>query len=124
MACNEVMAEVEQSCREREVPMLGREKAEYLARLIAEKRPRLVVECGTAAGYSGLWILKTLSENGGGRLITLERDLSRVEEARHAFERAGFADRVEQIVGETWTSSCWTTVMRTTSPASRASKIA
>ncbi|MBW3623710.1 MAG: class I SAM-dependent methyltransferase [Armatimonadetes bacterium] len=99
-AWDEVMAEVEQACRERGVPMLGREKAEVLARLVAERQPKLVVECGTAIGYSGLWITRQLRENGRGRLITLELDPQRAEEARVNFERAGVADLVEQQVGD------------------------
>jgi predicted O-methyltransferase YrrM len=94
------MEESERQCREREVPMLGRERAELLAKLIEEKRPRLVVECGTAIGYSGLWILKQLRENGQGRLVTLERNPDSAEEARTSFEKAGLSDLVEQKVGD------------------------
>ena len=97
---DEVMVDVERSCRERGVPMLGREKAEYLARLLSEKRPRLVVECGTAIGYSGLWITRALKRNGEGRLVTLELDPKRAEEARRNFERAGVADLITQYIGD------------------------
>ncbi len=98
-AWDDVMLEVERQCREREVPMLGREKVEYLAQALREKRPAVVLECGTALGYSGLWMLRELAE-WDGRLITLEQDSDRAAEAGAAFERAGLAQRADQRIGD------------------------
>ena len=36
--------------------MIGPQKARRLAELVRGKKPKRVVECGTAIGYSGLWI--------------------------------------------------------------------
>jgi predicted O-methyltransferase YrrM len=52
----EVTAEVDAECRRRSIRMLGAQKASRLTELILEARPKLVVEVGTAIGYSGLWI--------------------------------------------------------------------
>ena len=54
---DQVLQEVDQRCREQGIPMLGSEKAEFLANLVQKAEPTLIVECGTAIGYSGLWMV-------------------------------------------------------------------
>jgi caffeoyl-CoA O-methyltransferase len=56
-----------------------------------------VVEIGTLAGYSGVWIARALPP--GGKLYTLEKTSKHAEVARANFERAGVADRVELLEG-------------------------
>src|SRR5438876_1688228 len=80
--------------------MLGREKANRLVELIKQCRPELVVEIGTAIGYSGLWIAGALRELKQGRLFTFEQDPDRIVEARRNFERAGVADLITQYQGD------------------------
>ena len=63
----EVLAEVDAECRRRSIPMLGPQKAQRLVEWIREARPNLVVEVGTAIGYSGLWVADTLREAGCGQ---------------------------------------------------------
>lgn len=96
----EVVAEVDAECRRRSIPMLGREKAVRLAELVREHRPELVVEVGTAIGYSALWIADVLRELGRGRLITFEQDADRAAEAGRNFERAGVSGLITQVVGD------------------------
>ena len=74
MHLSDVMAEVDLQCRKHSIPMLGPHKAVRLAELIREARPRLVVEVGTAIGYSSLWIADVLRGLKQGRLITIEKD--------------------------------------------------
>jgi predicted O-methyltransferase YrrM len=62
---DKVLEEVEEQCREERVPMLGPEKAKLLASCVEKAKPTLIVECGTAIGYSGLWILRVLKNLGG-----------------------------------------------------------
>ena len=57
---DQVLRTVDKRCREECIPMLGREKAEFLATLVEKARPALVVECGTAIGYSGLFLLQAI----------------------------------------------------------------
>jgi predicted O-methyltransferase YrrM len=95
-----VIEAVDKASRERTVFMIGPEKGKRLAELVREKKPKLVVECGTAIGYSGLWIARELQKLGSGRLITIEIDPRRAEEARANFEKAGLAKLVEVRVGD------------------------
>ena len=57
-----------------------------------------VVEVGTLAGYSAIWMARALKP--GGRLWTLERDPKHAAVARENLEAAGVADRVEVLVGD------------------------
>ncbi len=56
-----------------------------------------ILEVGTLAGYSAVWLARALPL--GGRLITLEIDPKHAEVARANLERAGLADRAEVRVG-------------------------
>ena len=96
----QVIAELDRVCREQTVYMIGPEKGARLAELVRSKQPELVVECGTALGYSGLWIARELEKLGKGRLITIELDEGRARRAREHFERAGLAGRVEVRTGD------------------------
>ncbi len=96
----QVLQEVETQCREERIPMLGPEKAEFLAARVEKAKPTLIVECGTAIGYSGLWMLRVLKRLGSGRLITVEIDADRAHRARDSFKRAGVADLVDSRIGD------------------------
>ena len=54
---------------------------------------RRVLEVGTLAGYSTLWLARGLAP--GGRVVTLELEARHAAVARGVFERAGLGDMVE-----------------------------
>lgn len=60
--------------------------------LLRMARATRVVEIGTLAGYSGVWILEALPEDG--HLYTIEADPRHAEVARGTFREAGLAHRV------------------------------
>lgn len=68
---------------------------ELLLRMVHAKK---VVEVGTLAGYSAIWMARALPP--GGRLYTIEHDPRHAEIARRSFDQAGVADRVDLRVGE------------------------
>lgn len=67
---------------------------EVLARLAGAAR---ILEVGTLAGYSAIWLARALP--AGGRLVTLELDPRHAEVAAANLARAGVADRVDILVG-------------------------
>ena len=97
---DQVIKEVEEQCREERVPMLGPDKAKLLASCVEKAKPSLIVECGTAIGYSGLWILRVLKTLGTGRLITVEIEEANAQRARAHFEKAGVSDLVDSRIGD------------------------
>jgi predicted O-methyltransferase YrrM len=58
------------------------------------------VEFGTSFGISTLHLAAALRDNGGGRLITSEFELSKVERARKNLTDGGVMDLVEIRVGD------------------------
>jgi predicted O-methyltransferase YrrM len=100
MELPEVLAEVDAECRRRDVRMLGPQRAARLAELVRDARPELVVEVGTAIGYSGLWIADVLRELGRGRLLTVELDADRAAAAAKNIRRAGVERIIKQYVGD------------------------
>jgi len=67
---------------------------QLIARMCNAER---VLEIGTLAGYSTIWLGRALPP--GGQLITLEYDPRHADVARANIARAGLADRVEVRVG-------------------------
>ncbi len=74
-------------------PVQGR-LLQVLARAVGARR---ILEIGTLAGYSAIWLARALP--AGGRLVTLELDPARAEIARGNLAQAGLADRVEVLTG-------------------------
>ncbi|HYT65577.1 MAG TPA: O-methyltransferase [Vicinamibacterales bacterium] len=60
-------------------------------------RARRILEIGTLAGYSTIWLARALPADG--RLISLEFDPKHASVAAGNMQRAGVADRVEIRVG-------------------------
>ncbi|WP_285728259.1 O-methyltransferase [Psychromicrobium xiongbiense] len=58
---------------------------------------RRVLEFGTLAGYSTIWLARAIGPDG--TVVTLEIDEATADIARKNFERAGVAGRVQLIVG-------------------------
>lgn len=65
------------------------------ALLVGAKR---ILEIGTLAGYSAIWMARGLAP--GGRLVTLEADAKHAGVARANIARAGLADRIEVREGQ------------------------
>ncbi|HMA42059.1 MAG TPA: O-methyltransferase [Gemmatimonadales bacterium] len=59
---------------------------------------RTVLEIGSLAGYSGIWLARALP--AGGTLTTIEKHPVHAELARQAYAEAGVAERVRLIEGE------------------------
>ena len=67
--------------------------------LIVKHRYTRALEIGTSTGHSGIWIAWALSKTGG-RLITLEIDPQRHQEARKNFEAAGLSSFIDARLGD------------------------
>src|SRR5664279_4424360 len=66
-----------------------------LAKLANAKR---ILELGTLAGYSTIWMAKALPDDG--RLISLEIDPHHVDIARKNISRAGLSDKIDIRLGK------------------------
>jgi caffeoyl-CoA O-methyltransferase len=67
--------------------------------IVIQKGYKSALEIGTSNGYSGLWIAWALSKTGG-KLITVEIDRGRHEEALEYFRNAGLAKYIDARLGD------------------------
>lgn len=99
-----VIAEVEKRCLDETIYMIGPERAKRLAELVRQRKPKVVVECGTAIGYSSLWIARELekaqTKEHQPKLITIEIDPQRAKDAQEYFRRAKLDHLIEIKVGD------------------------
>jgi predicted O-methyltransferase YrrM len=95
-----VMAEMEEVAERDGVPIVPWETGRFLAALCRAMDP-VVLEVGTAIGYSTLHMAEQLVD---GRVITLEMDASRAQQARSFWKRAGVSERIELIEGDARTT--------------------
>lgn len=73
--------------------------AEFIFLLALATRARRVVEVGTSAGYSALWLARACAATGGS-LATLEKNPDIIRVAADHLKSAGVADLVEIIEGD------------------------
>jgi predicted O-methyltransferase YrrM len=95
-----VLETVRRNIAERDLPeiQIRPEEGQILQFLAALIGARRILEIGTLAGYSGIWLARGLPE--GGKLTTIEFDPTHARIAREHFQLAGVADRVEILEGE------------------------
>ncbi|PRP77979.1 hypothetical protein PROFUN_14099 [Planoprotostelium fungivorum] len=73
-------------------------QGKFLSLLVSIKGCKSILEVGTLAGYSTIWLAKGMS--AGGHLFSLEYDPERAELSRKNIERAGFSQMVTVITGD------------------------
>ncbi len=62
------------------------------------KKPSRILEIGTLAGYSTLWMAKALEEKG--KIVTIEIDPKRAEIAQKHFVEAGLEHQIDLRIGD------------------------
>ena len=85
---------IDGTSRSRRLRAISPEVGSFLLTLALGSRSRTIVEIGTSAGYSTLW-LAVAAQQTDGRVITFEIDPAKVELARATFADAEVEDRVE-----------------------------
>lgn len=81
----------------RGVPIIREESHNKLIEIVSRLQPKTILEIGTAVGYSGMLMLSTCKD---AKLITIEHDINKVEEARQNFKDASLDDRVVVICAD------------------------
>ena len=82
--------------RLRQVPP---ETGMFIAMLVASAPPGKIIEIGTSAGYSTLW-LSLAQKRSAGKIVTFEVMPEKAVLARETFRLAGVEDRVELVIGD------------------------
>jgi predicted O-methyltransferase YrrM len=89
-----VMREMEELAERDGIPIVHWETGRFLATLVRALDPSLVLEVGTAIGYSTLHMAEAI---GSGRIVTIERDSTRAAQARDFLARSGVDGSVEIV---------------------------
>jgi len=76
---------------------VSRAQGKLLMLLAQSVGARRILEVGTLAGYSAIWLARALPKDG--ELVTFEIDAHHAEVAKKNIERAGFAKNVSVVVG-------------------------
>jgi caffeoyl-CoA O-methyltransferase len=94
-----VLQSVERSLVEAGLPQISvsPSQGKFLYLLARLMKARRILELGTLAGYSTIWLARALPADG--HLVTIEYDPTHAEVARNNIALAGFPDRVELRVG-------------------------
>ena len=94
----EFLNQLEQEALKNRVPIIRREMQSFLKVLLQIKRPRRILEVGTAVGFSAL-----LMSTYGARdckIITIENYEKRIPIARENFKQAGKEHQITLIPGD------------------------
>ena len=91
---NEIEQEALDSC----VPIVRREMQSFLKVLLAVKRPKQILEVGTAVGFSTLLFCEYAPE--GAHVTTIEKYEKRIPIAKENFRRAGRERQITFLEGD------------------------
>lgn len=91
-----LLREMEEHARRENVPIADPEIGRLLTILARSLDARRILEIGTAIGYGTLCLARGAA---AARVVTLEIDPQRIEQARGYLERGGVADRVDIVEG-------------------------
>lgn len=92
---DDVLQRVMREAAANDIPPIGIHPFEgrllqFLAQMIGAKK---ILEIGTLAGYSGIWLARALPD--GGKLITIEFDDKHANIAQQNFDHANLTDKVK-----------------------------
>lgn len=93
-----VCMEIAKEARASGIPVVRKETASLLKTLVALKRPKQILEVGTAVGYSALLMCQVMPPDC--TLTTIEKYEKRIPVARENFRRAGREDRITLLEGD------------------------
>jgi len=78
---------------------VSEEDGRFMRLLAVTSGAKRALEIGAASGYSAIWIGLAMRETGG-KLVTIEYDPARAQQAMANIKRAGLADVVQVISGD------------------------
>lgn len=79
------------------VPIIRKETKEWLKTMLLIKKPRCVLEVGTAVGFSAIYMSQYLP--GDSHITTIEKWEPRIEQAKVNFMRASLDDKITLLEG-------------------------
>lgn len=94
---DELLMEMERFAEQNHVPIMQLAGIESLNQILRIQNPKSILEIGTAIGYSAIRMAQALPNC---RIVTIERDVSRVQYAKEFIARSEMANRIQVIEGD------------------------
>jgi len=96
---DELLAAIDDTLTKHDMAIhVGPEEGKLLQLLIGLYGVKTVVEIGTLAGYSAIWMARALPEDG--HLTTINRDATHIDLARHFLSLAEVSERITMLEGD------------------------
>jgi predicted O-methyltransferase YrrM len=94
-----ILEDLEEDARRNSVPIIGPLVGTVISQIVQSISAESALEVGTATGYSGIWIGRSL-KGSRRKLTTIELDKARIKQASASFKAAGISSYVEIIEGD------------------------
>mgnify|MGYP001023818942 CR=1 FL=1 len=95
---SQVLEQIEIEAHKDNVPIIRKEMESFLRVILAIKKPKRILELGTAVGYSAILISECLDEDG--KITTIENYEKRIPVAKDNFRRAGRESQITLLEGD------------------------
>lgn len=92
-----MISEIEQFAKENNIPIMELVSIEALIQILNFIKPKKILEIGTAIGYSAIRMAKALPTT---KIITVERDEKRYEQALYYIEKTCTSNQIDVILGD------------------------
>jgi len=92
------LKELESTAYQENIPIISRETANIIKSVLTVKKPKLILEIGTAIGFSTLWMARYTDSDT--EIVTIERNQDRFNKARKNIKKFGFNDKVNFKFGD------------------------
>ena len=92
------LEKIKEKALENHIPIIMDDTLEVIAKILIEKKPKRILEIGTAVGYSAMCFSKYLAEDG--LIDTIERDEKRIEEAKQNFKKVEVENKINLYEGD------------------------
>ena len=92
------LEKIKEKALENHIPIIMDDTLEVIAKVLTEKKPKRILEIGTAVGYSAMCFSKYLAEDG--LIDTIERDEERIEEAKQNFKKVEVENKINLYEGD------------------------
>ena len=89
------LCHIEEEARNQHVPIVKPETKELLKILVLLKRPKKILEIGTAVGFSSLYM--NMYQPDGGTVVTIEK---RIQKAKENIGKMGREDQITLLEGD------------------------
>ena len=93
-----VLDKIKQKALDEHIPIIMDDTLEVMRNYLKEKKPKRILEIGTAVGYSAICFTEFLDEDG--IIDTIERDSERVKEARENIIKAEVEEKINIYEGD------------------------